>query len=154
MAASDTQTILEAMQTVIVAGVGTGSGATHEITSAKIVIAKLPWVENDGNLPGIILTPVPEQEKPATNASDDIGYGVQVTIAQTSNRDLTANADRAYYWRETIMGLFRQKRLSGVSNSYIATIEPKPVIDPTAFSNLFDATAFVVRVWTRKQRPS
>lgn len=154
MAASVTQTALESIQTAIVAGIGTDSGATHEIVTAHIVIAKLPWIEADSQLPGVVLTPVPEIEKPATNASDDIGYGVQVTIAQPSNRNLTSDADRMFYWRETIMGLFRHKRVSGVSASYNTLIEPKPVIDPAAFSNLFDATAFVVRVWTRKQRPA
>jgi len=150
--ASRTQDILDAIQAAIVSSVGTGSDATHEITTANIIDAKLPWATDDFNLPGVLLTPVPELEKDATNASEDIGYGVQVTIAQASNRNLTSNADRLFYWRETIAALFRNKRLS-VSGCWKCSIEPKPVIDVAAFANLFDATAFTIRAWFRVQRP-
>ncbi len=152
--ASVTLTVLEAVQTAIVASIGTASGATHTIADANIVDKKVPWSEDDTKLPGVLLTPVPEVEQNATNASDDIAYGVQVTIAQISNRDTEANADRIYYWRERLMGLFRNKRVTGVTGSWKCTIEPKPVIDLPSFANLYDATAFVVRVWVRTQRPA
>jgi hypothetical protein len=146
--------ILDAMETALEAAIGTGSGATHEIATANFIQRKFPWDVNV-NLPGVTLVPVPEIEKPATNASDDIGYGVQVTIAQTSNRKLSANADRLYYWREQAMATFRRPpgRLSGVSVVYTLVIEPKAVVDPSSFVGQVDATAFVVRCWARVQRP-
>lgn len=155
MSNSTTQKILDAMVAGIKSAIGTSSSATYKIADANIVDEKLPWIENDSMLPGVILTPVPELEKNATNASDDIGYGVQVTVAQSSNRDLSTNRDRIYWLREKIAGLYRNRRLavSGVG-TYICSIEPKPVIDVAAFVNLFDATAFVVRVWVRTQRPT
>ena len=155
MAESRTQTILEKVQADIVSAIGTGTGATFEITTANIVDLKLPYKTDSGpDLPGVLITPVPEIERDGTNASDDVGFGVQVTIAQNSNRDLEGYADRLYWWRETIAGLFRNKRFPAVAGSYKCVIEPKPVIDPAAFGDLFDATAFVVRVWVRIQRPS
>ncbi|MFQ5495929.1 MAG: hypothetical protein ACE5EX_11175 [Phycisphaerae bacterium] len=152
--ASITQTILDAIDTALQAKLGTGSGATHEIATANFYKRKLPW-DVGVNLPGLFMTPVPEIEGKSTNASDDVGYGVQITIVQASNRDLTANADRLYYWREEAMDKFRSKRLagSGDANIHLVEIETRPVIDPASFARQIDATAFVLRCWTRKTRP-
>ena len=152
MADSVMGSILDAMETALEAAIGAGSGATHEIATADFVQRKFPW-DVGASLPGVFLSPVPELEKDATNASDDIGHGVQVTVAQTGNRSLTSNMDRLFYWREQAMGVFRNKRLSGVSDVYQCKIEPRPIIDPAAFAGQVDATAFVVRCWARTQRP-
>jgi len=151
---STTKDILDAMQAAMIAAWGDASGVANIIADANHFIRKLPWEDpSEDDLPGVYLVPVPELIKDATNASDDYGFGVQVTIAQDSNRNLTANADRLFWWRETGMGLFYNKRLSGIDGSYKCVVEPKPVIDPANFRDMVDATAFVVRVWVRKQRP-
>ena len=154
--ASITQTILDAIDTALIAKLGTGSGATHEILTANFYKRKLPW-DVGVNLPGLFMAPVPELEDKdkGTNASDDVGYGVQITIVQASNRDLEANADRLYYWREEAMDTFRSKRLAGTgdANIHLVDIETRPVIDPASFARQIDATAFVLRCWTRKMRP-
>jgi hypothetical protein len=149
---STTLSILEAIQAATIARVGTASGAAYTIADADILIKKLPWNLDNITLPGVLLTPVPELERPGTNVSDDVGYGVQVTAAQVSNRDLVTDADKIYFWREAIAGAFRRKRLTAIDGSFPCIIEPKPVIDPQNFSALCDATAFVVRVWVRVQR--
>lgn len=152
MAASTTKTILDAVNSILQGGIGVGSGATYTIALANFYVRKLPWDDGVAH-PGVFIVPVPEIEKPATNASDDVGFGVQITIAQTGNRYTEAYADQLYYWRETAMGLFRSRRLAGVSDVHNCTIEPRPVIDPAAFAALVDATAFVVRAWVRVARP-
>lgn len=156
MADSVMGSILDAMETALEAAIGTGSGATHEIATANFVQRKFPW-DVGATLPGLFLSPVPELEKDATNKSDDIGHGVQVTIAQdqpgaTAPQRLTANMDRLFYWREQAMGVFRNKWL-GSTPDVFCKIEPRPIIDPAAFAGQVDATAFVVRCWARTQRP-
>jgi len=150
--ASVTKKLLDGVKAALVAGIGTGSGATHELASTNIAVGKLPWGSGK-SFPAAIVTPVAELEGKGTNTTDDIGYGVQITIAQASDVDQDANADRLYYWREQAMSLFRRKRISGVSEIHTCAIEPRPTIDPTAFSDNIDATAFVVRAWQRKTRP-
>lgn len=152
--ASITQDILDAVDTALKAKLGTSSSATNKIADANFYKRKLPW-DVGVSLPGLFMTPVPELEKPATNKSDDVGYGIQITIVQASNRDLTANADRLYYWREEAMDTFRSKRLAGAgdANIHLVDIETRPVIDPASFARQIDATAFVLRLWTRKARP-
>lgn len=154
MADSITQTILDAIDTALQAKIGVGSGATHTIALANFYKRKLPW-DVGVNLPGLFMTPVPELAGTSTNTSDDVGYGIQITIVQASNRDLEANADRLYYWREEAMDAFRSKRLagSGDANIHLVDIETRPVIDPASFARQIDATAFVLRLWTRKVRP-
>ena len=151
-AVSITRKILGAMQAMLRAAIGEDSGAPWEIADATIDIAKLPYGDELG-LPGILLVPVAELEGKGTNASDDIGYGVQVTIVQASDGDVAEHADRLFYWREQAASAFRHQALTGVSEIHDCTIEPRPAVDPAAFSGNVDVTAFVVRAWQRKQRP-
>lgn len=151
---SITQTILDAIDTALKAKLGTDSSATHKIVTAQFYKRKLP--QDDGvTLPALFMTPVPETEGKSTNTSDDVGYGVQVTIVQASNRDPEASMDRLFYWREEAMDTFRSKRLAGAgdANIHLVDIEPRPVIDPASFARQIDATGFVLRCWTRKVRP-
>jgi hypothetical protein len=145
--------ILDAMETALKAAIGTGSGATHEIATANFAQKKFPWKLNTA-LPGLFLSPVPELEKNATNVSDDIGHGVQVTIAQVGNQDLESNMDRLFFWREKAMRVFRNRVPDGMpADVYKCEIEPRPIVDPAAFVGQVDATAFVVRCWARTTRP-
>lgn len=147
MPASNTKTILEAVTAALKASIGVGSGATHTIALAQFYERKFPF-ESGVVYPAVFVYPRPEKLNDATNASDDWGFGVGVTIAQTTNRDLAADADRLYYWRERTMQLFNGKRLAGLTRCW-CKVEPGDVIDPNAFRANRDATAYVVRVWDR-----
>lgn len=153
MANSITQTLLDQVEATLEAAIGVGSGAAHTIVLANFVQGKLAWGD-DMSVPGVLLSPVPEMEKPgATNVDDDIGYGVQVTIAQSGNRDPATNKDRLFYWRETAAAALRSKRLTaGAYVFHQVTIEPRPIVDPGAYAANVDATAFVVRCWYRSRR--
>lgn len=121
------------------------------VLPSRIYIRKFPWDKNVTH-PAVFIAPVNEQLADATNCDDDYGYGLQITLSQSSNRDVVIEDDRLLLWRQRTMAAFHNQRLPGVGKSYQCKIEPGPVYDPTAFGQNYDASSMVVRCWTRQQR--
>lgn len=117
-------------------------------------IQKLPWVK--APQVGIVVSPTRELVEMATNAEDDITYGVQVTVIQPSNSNLTENLNELLTIRETLIKAFQptstQAPLATVSNVFNVTIESGPIFDPTAFQAQFDIQALLLRFTARRQR--
>lgn len=152
MADSRWMTLTEAVQAILQASFGTSSGAAHTIADAAFVIKKLPW-STGATFPGVFLVPVPERiVRDSTNKTTDWGDGIQVCIAQTSNRNLTADHDRLHYWRERAMGEFVSERIAALPQVW-CEVEPQAIIDTPSFVTQFDVTAFVLRCWQRLDRP-
>lgn len=119
------------------------------VADTQIVWQKHP-LNMAGITEGVFVSPVSETIAPATNRKDEIGYGVQVTMVQASNQDLTANANRFLLWREQIRQAFHERPLSGVDTVYRCRIEPASVFWPEGFRNQFDIGALVVRCFSRE----
>jgi len=123
--------------------------ALSGVGSAQIVWQKQPWDRNSVH-PGIFCCPEPETIQHRTNVRSDVGYGVLVVMVRASNRNLIDAFDTFTLWREQISRALRAKPLTGVSEVYHVTIEPKAVILPEAFRNQFDVGALVVRCHSRE----
>lgn len=139
--------ILAAVQSTII------GLSLDEIDSADIHIRKQPW-HRDLALPGVLITPLEEVLPTAggTNARNDIGYGVRVSLVQAGNQSPTANLDRLLSWREQIVRAFHARRLAGVAASVVCRIEPGPVVEPAAAERQYDVSALVIRCFTREAR--
>ena len=114
------------------------------VSNDNIVVKKLPWDRNVSK-PGIFIHPVRETLRQATNASDDVGYGIQVVMVQAANQDLTSNFNRILMWRQQISRHFRYQRLPGVSEVHQCIVIPQDVISPGAFANQFDVSVLLIR---------
>lgn len=122
------------------------------IAGSSIVIRKTPWNRNLAT-PGIFVTPSSEVPiEPATNARDDIGYGVQLTVVRASNQDVSANLAAELSWREQISRAFRESALAGVDEIYTVRFEPGPVIDAASFAAQYDVQTLVLRCVARETR--
>ncbi len=120
-----------------------------DVPDAQIVWQKHP-LNMESLTSGVFVTPVPETITPATNRKDDVGYGVQVTMVQASNQDLTANTDRFLLWREKIRKAFQERPLAGVASVYRCKIEPASVFWALGFQQQHDIGALVVRCYSRE----
>ena len=145
-------TLAERVKAILVAAIGSGSGASYTIPDANFLIRKFPW-DTKANHPGVFIVPVAERISPYTNASDKWVYGLQVTVTQPSNRDLESDHDRLHYWRERAIGQFLHHRITGLEQ-YFVRVEPAAAVDLTAFGLGYDATAFVLRCEVAQPRPA
>lgn len=122
---------------------------------ANVLLKKFVWFRDGVTYPAAFVAPYNEQwPNQGTNASDDTGYGIAITLVRTSNRvnDLAAD-DQMLSWRETVRKAFRSQRIGGVSaDHYTTLVEPGPVFDPASFGNQFDATIIYLRAWAREGR--
>lgn len=89
-----------------------------------------------------------------TNVSDDIEYPVQVIIIATENRDQTTNRTRNWTWRDSIITVFHQKRLSGVTGgvAWRCLVRPGTSADRPRWLQQQHAQVLVVTVTVRKGR--
>jgi hypothetical protein len=140
--------LLSAVQTTVIA-LGLADIASN------VLLRKFTWLRDGVTFPACFVCPYNEQwPNLGTNASDDTGYGIAITLARTSNRDndLTQD-DRLLEWRETVRKAFRSQRIAGVSTAHYTTlVEPGPVFDPASFGNQYDATIIYLRAWAREGR--
>lgn len=122
--------------------------------TTNVLIRKFPWIQDGVTMPVLYVCPIQELlPNQGTNRKDDTGYGVQVSAARSSNRDTAlVQADQLLEWRDKLIRGFRQDRLSGVTGSYLVTVEPGPVFDPVAFANMLDGTTIYLRCWCREAR--
>jgi hypothetical protein len=122
---------------------------------ANVLLKKFTWLRDGVTYPAAFVCPYNEQwPNLGTNASDDTGYGIAITLVRASNRDnVLASDDQLLSWRETVRKAFRSQRISGVSTAHYNTlVEPGPVFDPASFGNQFDATVIYLRAWARESR--
>lgn len=125
---------------------------TEQITT---YVSKFPWNRNDMRR-GIHITPTRETIERVVNSSDDFAFGVQVTVVQASNQDLTTGIEEEMELRQRLIGAFQptptQEPLAGVSDVFDVVIEPGPVFDPSSFLNQHDVQALLLRFKVRRQR--
>ena len=124
------ETILQAVASEI-----QGLGLT-DIPSTSVVVGKVPTDRKDllQTIPGIVVTPWGDSlEVGGSNVSDDIGYPVFIAMIQKSNTSQSENRDRALQWSESIVKKFRNKRLAGVSTTYICRVKRDSKFDPSMF---------------------
>jgi hypothetical protein len=119
---------------------------------AQIYVRKTPTTPGI-TFPAVFLIPVQEQLRVATNASDDHGYGVQLTLARAGNRDQTANDDWLYERRQILVDEFNNRRLQSMPGVH-TTVELGPVLDLGSLDGMYDSTSLVVRCWLRRRRGS
>jgi hypothetical protein len=142
----------------IIQGLTLLDGNGTQLPTSQVYSRKLP-TDRGLVLPAVIcsLVPIPETIAIATNAQDDIGYPVMVTVVAANNQDLTVE-DWELTWRQTIRDTFRNKRPADLVSALSQPLkwclwEPAPVLDNTLFqqANLF-VSAAVIRVVTREAR--
>jgi hypothetical protein len=138
--------------------------ALEGISEDAIVVRKFPWNRNllrAGIQLGIFVTlgnkvrnNVSFGGLAATNESDVVGYGAQITFLKASNQDLAID-DQWLLWREQVENAFTpttEQPLADVPEIATLLIETGPVLDPAAFVAQYDAQAFMVRGVTRERR--
>lgn len=118
------------------------------IAADAIVIRRVPRVFDGMTIPGIILSPTEEIERFATITRNDTGHGVGVTIIQVSNRAKITDLDQLNYWRTLAKDTLLNKRIDSAS-VFRTDLEPRQVVDPAAFSDMYDVTSFIARCWVR-----
>lgn len=151
--ASRLKDIIDDVIVALKARIGTSSGASSVIADANFEDAKFPW-EDGTSHPGCFLWPGSERiAQGVTNLADDWVTPINVVITQVSNRDVSSNRDRLYYWRSRAMGRFvGQQRLPTHTDVY-TTVEPGAVFDSNAFDAGYDATHFIILPSDRRERP-
>jgi hypothetical protein len=122
------------------------------VSATDIKVWKTPWVARLNQLPGIVITPVPEKITPATNQKDDVEYGVSVAMARVSNQSQTDGMATVLKWREQISRALRYKPLTGVSEVYTVRVEPGQVFWEPAFQAQHDVGALTIRCVAREPR--
>lgn len=148
MTYSDWKRIADELFVYLRDAIGTTSSAQFKITDAKIETRKLAFL-GEITEARLVLMPVDETRQIVSTTKDDVGYGVAVVIAQPSNRNTTTEIDRIAYWRETAIDSISERRLRE-SDVWRVAIEPRVVLDESAFRNMVDVTSFVARCYKRK----
>jgi len=132
-----------------------GALSLSGLVSSEVFVRKLPWNKNSVE-PGIHITPTRETIEQVVTSHDDFGYGVQVTIVQPSNQNLTKNLETELDWRRSLIQAFQpthvQLPLPGVGEVFDVRVEPGPVIDPSTFLLQHDVQAVLLRFFTREVR--
>jgi hypothetical protein len=87
-----------------------------------------------------------------TNARDEIGFPVTITMLDRQNKDLTANLERNTGWRYKIAAAFRNQRLAGVREIDYCIIEPSIIVVPESWAEGYWHSSLVVRCFGRFPR--
>lgn len=128
---------------------------------SNVLIRKIPTERGHDSstytYPAVIVSPMgSEQLGGGTNARDDIGYPVLVSILAKNNQDLSeTNLNKFLLWRELISKAFRgdqQLVTGGDWNAHRTKVEPGPVLSPTAVWNNQYQCSLTVRCEARQTR--
>lgn len=128
------------------------------IASTKIVaVANIFNPAECPDFPCVLVArePVPHRYTPATNLRDDVGYPIQVLFCDSDQLSAQSNVARWDLWRQQSERAFRNQRLPGVTESYLASeIEPLKILDPAFRPPIYDkvVSGFTVRVMCREVR--
>lgn len=130
------------------------------IADTSIVVRKVPW-NRSLTAPGMFVTLGSKVVSTtgyggliATNQSNVVGYGVQVTLLRASNQELALD-DAWLLWRERVEDAFQPTTsppLPAVTDIETILIEPGPTLDPGLFAAGYDVQALVVRAVGRRRR--
>lgn len=131
-------------------------------TPDQIKKTKVPWAGSAGTTPGegLLVCPAPETLEAKFNVSDNIGYACLVTAYRASNKSQTTPPiGETLKARDQMLQALKitpsrsPQSIIPVAGVYNLTLEPGSVINPEIFlqQNL-DASAFIVRVWVRRNR--
>lgn len=105
---------------------------------------------------GISIHPSEEQEAPGTNSREDIGYGVDVTMAAPADNSMRDSVDLIPSWREAIRRKLMHDRLSVTltGGHYLQTkVEHGTFNAPLPKdSHEYELSRLVVRCWMREPR--
>ena len=137
-----------------------------DAVAGRIRSLDLQWLEptdievrrfpHDGEryMEGITIHPARERIGRGTNARDDIGYGVGVSIVKRNTDDLVEDMDLVLHWREQIRHSFIENScIETLTNSFVAKIEHGEVFDDRVFMRQdFDLSTLVIRCWVRENR--
>lgn len=126
------------------------SGITD--TATQIKLSKQPWVRGILEATGILVSPRPEQSTPATNLSDDVAYGVLVSMAYPSNQAQDVGTSPILLWRQQIWDALSHHPESVTSELYDVRVEPAEVFWEPAFKEQWDVGALLVRCVERRRR--
>lgn len=133
----------------------------------QIYLRRIP-TDRQVTLPACIIAPIGvETLPPSTNASDDVGFPVLITLVNGVNKDTTALAsERAakdltmeisrveLEWRQEVRRAFHNKRLPGLEQRvYRCIVEPQPILDLPIYRDAdLVVSSLLVRCFVREQR--
>jgi len=137
------------------------------IPKEQIYLRRIP-TDRQATLPAVIIAPIGiETLPPSTNASDDIGFPVLISLVNGVNKDQTAlPSERAakdltmevseveLEWRQKVRRAFHNKRLPGMEQRvYRCTVEPQAILDLPLYRDAdLVVSSLIVRCFVREQR--
>lgn len=128
------------------------------LTPKEIAIVRQPWnKKGDGTLVihrGISIHPEREVEIAGTNKSEDIGYGVGVTMIMPANHALS-ELGNVTEWRRLIRRKFISQRLSNlrVQSGHVCPCTVEHAEFPRDFDDhKYEISSLLIRVWVRETR--
>lgn len=148
---SQQKDFLDAVIAAVKGAIGTASSASVKVADAQILFSKHSLGRAAGTTrPCCIIAPINETFGTGTNLAYDVNYSVRITLVQAGNQSLTADADQLLYWRQLLMDLFADKRLTGFSASHLCKVEPQAIFGAAAFANNEDESSIIVRAAVRR----
>lgn len=124
-----------------------GLASPDNLATNRIVIKERPNRLESDPKEGVFLFPVDETATPATHIQDDEGHGVGVVIFRISNQSPSVD-DRLHYWADTAKQAARLKRIAS-ADVHRTEIEPRALLDPSAFGQNYNIASFTVRCFIR-----
>jgi hypothetical protein len=116
-------------------------------------LPRVPENVDGGAFPRVWVTPVDAEGQPGIlTGLDDIEYPVLVNIVDQSMQDYVRNLDRNLLWRQLIFSAFRHQRLVGVPSIITTDVEPKPIVDPAAFTKGLFYSGMMFKPRSRQSR--
>lgn len=153
--ASVQKTIMDAAKTAVIAAL-TGRG----YISDNVRLRRKPSVEKMAVGKKAVLSQVPERytSDESTNETDDVGYGVLITLSEegVANPEYTTDFDELITDRETVRHYFHNRRdrvAATLPAGYFilgTKIEPGPMLLAEHHAANVDSTALVLRVIVRE----
>ena len=101
---------------------------------------------------GVTLAPMRATEAAGTNERDDFGYGVLVIFVQGTGNGYGDDIERVSQWRQQVRKTFHNKRLSGVTQSSVCSVQHGDPFLPKELQGQNDVSSLVIRCWTRETR--
>ena len=120
------------------------------LDNRAIQIRRYPW-DARNIYRGITIHSMDDRLGAGTNASDDVGYGVGITIV-TGLADTSNLVERVPDWRDSIRDRFLNKTIPGVPEVYVCKVRLGDVYLPRQHRDGYDATQLVVRAWVEQHR--
>lgn len=140
---------LEAIVAAVSSSIGPASDASYRLPQTSIYWRKHAQVRETAR-PCCLVVPMQEATGAGTNLSRDVSYRARVILLQSGNLALAADIDRMLYWRERLLDLFSDRRLSGFDAASIIRVETGPVFSPAAFAANEDESSIIVRAEVRR----